>query len=59
MLYLSSHSSLVHQTANAASLLSPLPSPAITGREQHVPGVSDWKQLRVLHHVAHGGTGTR
>lgn len=39
--------------------LSSLPCPAITGREQHVPGVSDWKQLGVLHHVAHGGTGTR
>lgn len=59
MFYLSSRSSLLHRNANAASLFLSLPCPAITGREQHVPGVSDRKQLRVLHDVAHGGTGTR
>lgn len=36
------------------SFLRPVP-----GGEQHVPGVSDRKQLRVLHHLAHGGAGPR
>lgn len=61
-LYLPSHSSLLHQTANAASLfvsVASLRCPAVAGREQHVPGLSDGKQFRVLHHVPHGGTGTR
>lgn len=30
-----------------------------TGGEQHVPGVSDGKQFRVLHHVPHSGAGAR
>lgn len=30
-----------------------------TGGEQHVPGVSDGKQFRVLHHVPHSGAGPR
>lgn len=48
------HKSLCVSPTNTF-LLFLIPPP--TGGEQYVPGVSDRKQLRVLHHLSHGGAG--